>query len=313
LTERIGVAHHDPPPPDNIGTPDSDVLDRLRRADAFRFANRLRAWIEVAADGRVADFGFAGGGIMGSTTLNIGVGSVTVAAVALPDIRPDPELGDGWVTFTQTAGGRTGVPMPRPIRRPPFVQYLAPIGWTTLELTIRTDGQAEGRLIGASEFPRHWVYDGAGRLVAKSGLTDMKKWLGSSFGPRTPWGDEDCPALVTEVETALERQLSTELLQGGPRPEIRRLAAGKVLATQGEPGNELFVLLDGVATVTVDGKAVAEIRPGAVLGERASLEGGVRTSTVRTVTACRVAVAQPGQVGQERLAALAVGHRREDA
>ena len=70
------------------------------------------------------------------TTLNLGVGAITVPAVPLPDLQPEPEVGDGWVRFTQTAGGRTGVPAPRPTRKPPFVQYAAPIAWTTLELTI---------------------------------------------------------------------------------------------------------------------------------------------------------------------------------
>ncbi len=312
LTEQMGVMHHDQPPPDEIGDPDSGQLERLRDADGFRFANRLRAWVDVD-DGRIsATYGHVGGGAIGSTTLHLGVGAVTVSAVALPDLRPEPEVGDGWVRFTQTAGGRTGVPAPRPTRRPPFVRYFAPIAWTTLELTIWADGRHEGRLVGASGFPRHWVYGGDGRLVAKSGLTDLKNWMKTSFGSNTPWGDSDSPALVTAVETALERQLSTELMQGGARPEVRRLDAGQALVRQGDGGHEVFVLLDGVVAVEVDGVAVAEIGPGAVLGERAALEGGIRTSTITTVTPCRVAVARADQIDRERLARLAEGHRRED-
>lgn len=113
-------------------------------------------------------------------------------AVPLPDLRPEPEVGDGWVKFTQTAGGRTGVPAPRPTRRPPFIQYFAPIAWTTLELTIWADGRHEGRLVGASGFPRHWVYDNNGRLEAKSGLTDLKTWLGPRSAP-TPRGARPTP------------------------------------------------------------------------------------------------------------------------
>jgi hypothetical protein len=37
-----GVLHYDEPPPSRI-----DDLEVLRRADRFRFANHLRAWIEV--------------------------------------------------------------------------------------------------------------------------------------------------------------------------------------------------------------------------------------------------------------------------
>ena len=51
------------------------------------------------------------------------------------DLHAEPEPVDGGLRFLQTAGGRTGVPAPRTVRRPPFVQYHAPIVWTTLELT----------------------------------------------------------------------------------------------------------------------------------------------------------------------------------
>jgi hypothetical protein len=313
LTEQLGLAHYDQPPPDDIGGAETRTLDRLRQADRYRFANRLRAWIDVDADGAITDAGYSGAGTIGSTTLNLGVNTITVRAVPLPDLRPEPDVGDGWVRFTQTAGGRTGVPAPRPTRKPPFVQYFAPIAWTTLELTIWANGRHEGKLVGASVFPRHWVYGDDGKLEAKSGLTDLKNWLGSAFGDRTPWGDTDSPALVTAVETELERQLSTEVMQGGAKPEVRRLEAGRILVQQGEPGDDLFVLLDGVVAIEVDDNAVAEIGPGAVLGERAVLEGGVRTSTIRTVTPCRVAVARSDQIDRDRLARLAEGHRREDA
>jgi CRP-like cAMP-binding protein len=72
------------------------------------------------------------------------------------------------------------------------------------------------------------------------------------------------------------------------------------------------VLLDGVVSVEVDGKPVAEIGPGAVLGERALLEGGVRTSTLRAATTCKVAAATGDQLDRSALADLSVGHRREE-
>ena len=79
----MGVAHDDLPPPDHIGTDDA-VLDDLRSSDRFRFANRLRAWVEVE-DGQIVDHGFGGAGLMGATTLDLGVTEVTLQAVALPD------------------------------------------------------------------------------------------------------------------------------------------------------------------------------------------------------------------------------------
>jgi hypothetical protein len=46
------------------------------------------------------------------------------------------------------------------------------VTWSTLALTIHADGTVEQELVGASSFPRHWVYDHTGRLVGKSGFID---------------------------------------------------------------------------------------------------------------------------------------------
>ncbi len=232
--------------------------------------------------------------------------------MSLPDRQLTPEVGDGWVRFTQTAGGRTGFPAPRAVRRPPFVQFFSPIAWTTLELTVHADGSSEQRLVGASPFPRHWIYDSDGSLAAKSGLIDYKDWAGTAFGTHTPWGDEDSPTLVTEVETALERQLSDVIMHGDAKPQVRKLKAGDTLTEQGATDSELFLLLDGVLVVEVDGTELAEVGPGAVVGERALLEGGARTSTLRARTASRVAAVPFETVDRDRLRALAGGHRRED-
>jgi hypothetical protein len=192
------------------------------------------------------------------------------------------------------------------------VQYHAPIVWTTLELTIWADGRHEGRMVGASGFPRHWVFDDSGALVAKSSLADYKQWMNDSFGRRTPWGDEDQPALVTEVETLLERELQGAIMRGPVKPRIRRVKRSRTLVEQGvTEADELFLLLNGVLAVEVDGEPVAEIGPGAVLGERGMLEGGRRTATLRAVTDCKVAVVPADQIDRERLTELAGGHHRE--
>ena len=302
----VGVGHYDAPPPDQLGD-----LAEWRDADRFRFANRLAAWIEVDDAGKITDHGHAGGGLIGSTTLRLGR-SVTFTAISFPDLQNDPEVGHSWVRFRQTVGGRTGAPMPRTVSRPPYMQFAAPTVWTTLELTLRADGAAKWQLTGASPFPRHWVYDDSGALVAKSGLTNFSGWSKECFGDHSPWGDVDSPALVTVAETALERTLSAAIMRGGGKPKIRNLTEGEELVRQGDPGHELFLLLDGVLEVLVDGASVAELGPGAVAGERALLEGGRRTSTLRARTKARVAVATTEQVDTAALHELAEGHRREE-
>ena len=306
LPFETGVAHYDQPPPDVI-----EDLDTLRREGRFRFANRLQGWIEVEG-GRIVGHGQSGGGLICSTLLRLGKKEVAFEAVALPDLRPGPEVGATEVTFFQTAGGRTGVPAPRRVRRAPYVQFAAPLAWTTLALTVRADGTSSFTLTGASSFPRHWVYDGGGKLAAKSGMIDFSNWYRRAFGKHSPWGDQDSEALTTEVESALERQLSLTLMQGGAKPKVRTVKAGDAVTEQGAEEDDVFLVLDGVVRIEVDGERLAEYGPGSMHGERAVLEGGRRTSTVRAVTACKLAVAPADRIDRAALAELSAGHRREE-
>ena len=306
LPFEMGVTHYDSPPPDVI----SDV-EKLIAAGAVRFANVLRAWIEVD-DGKVVDAGHAGQGYMSSTTVRIGPKEVVFQPLPFPDLRRDPEdVSATSVRFVQSAGGRTGMPAPRTVKRPPFVQLSAPNCWTTLALTVHADGSSEHEVLGASTFPRHWIYDRDGRLVEKIGMTDFTEWYDRAFGSHSPWGEEESPAVVTQVESALERELSAKIMKGGGKPKRVKIGEGETLFEQGSPGSELFLLLDGVLSVEVDGETVAELGPGAILGERAILEGRGRTSTLRAMTPCRLAVVPREEVSTDALAQLSKGHRRE--
>ncbi|MBV9096183.1 MAG: cyclic nucleotide-binding domain-containing protein [Streptosporangiaceae bacterium] len=100
--------------------------------------------------------------------------------------------------------------------------------------------------------------------------------------------------------------------RAGEHPVVRELPAGEFLFRQAEPGTSLAVILDGTFEVLVDGKAVGQVGPGTVVGERASLEAGRRTSDLRALTEARVAEAAPGLFSAEQLSELAHGHHRED-
>ena len=110
---------------------------------------------------------------------------------------------------------------------------------------------------------------------------------------------------MTAVESTLERQLSRLII--GANPPFRRLRPSESLVNQGEPGDELFLLFDGVLAVEVDGQVITEVGPGAVLGEMALLRGGRRTATLRAVTPCRVAVVPGERIDRPALEALATG------
>jgi hypothetical protein len=308
-----GITHYDPPPPDHIGPLGSGV-DELRKGDRFRGANVLRAWAEVDGTGVIVGAGYSGGGVIGSTTVRAPGLEHTFEAVALPDIQHPAQIAaDGTsARFVQTCGGRTGLPAPRRVRRKPFVQWQAPLAWTTVALTINADGTSKCELTSASRFPRHWLYDSDGQLIAKSGLVDFKDWYRKSFGRHSPWGDEDSPAFVTAIETALERTFSQQIMRGGAKPKVRKLKEGATLVRESERGTELFLLLDGVLRAEKDGERLEEYGPGALLGERAALEGGMRTATLVAVTKCKVAVASAAEIDHAALVELSGGHRHED-
>ena len=298
-----GFTHYDDPPPDQLYN-----LDEMKRDDRFRYANRLHAFIEVE-DGRITDCGYVGGSIMGATTVRLGSRDLTrFQAVEFEELRAEPDVTETSARFVQTFGGHVALPAPRHVNRPPFVKLQAPTVWTTLALVLRADGEAEWEFVGASPFPRHWVFDHEGKLAGKAGLANFKEWWRHSFGTHTPWGELDSPALVTTVETALERELSAQIMQGGEKPKLRTIKEGQLLMEQGELGHELYLLLDGVLAVEVDGEVLSEVGPGAILGERAIIEPeGRRTATLRALTKSRVAVADTSQIDRDKLRAISHG------
>jgi Cyclic nucleotide-binding domain len=284
----IAVAHFDEPPPDPLGD-----VDRLRDADAFREANELRAWIRVE-HGRIVEHGRDGRSVVTGARLDRANDQIAFPAVEFPVLRPDPEVGDGWVRFQQTVGGRIGLPAPRQLRGKPYLHIGSATAWTTLELVIRADGSSEGRLVAASPFPHHSVYAADGSLISEHGVGDYDGWYQESF-EESPWAGGE-----------LEEELDAIVLRsGGAKLERRRLNPGECLVEQGDAGTDMFLLLDGVLQVEIDGDTVAELGSGAVLGELAVLGDGRRTATLRAVRASRVAVL----AGTSRLAELALARR----
>ncbi|HEY2208971.1 MAG TPA: cyclic nucleotide-binding domain-containing protein [Gaiellaceae bacterium] len=308
LPFEVGVGHYDEPPPDRLEQGD---LGRLRDADGFREANLLEAWIEVE-DGVIAGAGYRGGGLVGSTTFKLGPKAIVVPGVPFEVLRTEPEISGDRARFVQTVGGRAGFPAPRRVKGGPLFRVQSATAWTTLALTLHTDGRVEHEVVGASPFPRHWIYDSEGNLAQKSGTVDFKTWYRESHGDHTPWGDEESEAVVAAAETALERELSRNVLAGYDKLKRRKLAEGETLVEQGAEGDDIYLLLDGVLGVEVDGEEIAEMGPGTMLGERASLEGGVRTATLRAQTPCRVVVIPVEIVGDRELARLAADRHRED-
>lgn len=301
----VGIGHYDQPPPDEIGD-----IDALVAAGQCRFVNRLEVWADID-EGRIITAGCKGGGRVASTEISVGRASLSVPAIAFPDLRATEADGDRSITYVQTAGGRTGAPFPRRSGSGLTMKLVAPTAWTSVAITINGDGTSSFKPRGASRFPRHWFYGTDGRLVAKSARIDYRDWTSTVHDDDTPWGNAHTSIEIAACETAIERVLSPLVMQGDTRPTIRKVDNGDELMRIGEPATTMMLVLDGMVEISIDGKTLAESGPGTLLGERAALESGTRTSTVRALTAVKVAEFPPEVLGDEQRQQLRTHHQRE--
>ena len=103
----------------------------------------------------------------------------------------------------------------------------------------------------------------------------------------------------------LRRDAKVELLKNVPlfagctKAELRRLARicdeidlreGTVLTREGRTAHEFFVIVEGTVRVTKGGKKLADLGPGAWLGEIALLTGAPRTATATATSSTRTLV-----------------------
>ena len=113
-------------------------------------------------------------------------------------------------------------------------------------------------------------------------MADFKDWYHHHFGKHTP-GDEESPALVTSGRDGAGAPAvdADHAGRGQTRRPARSRRAGPHRAGRG--GDELYLLLNGVLAVEVDGEPLAEVGPGACSAS-GPCSRRHRTSTLRAVT-----------------------------
>jgi CRP-like cAMP-binding protein len=70
----------------------------------------------------------------------------------------------------------------------------------------------------------------------------------------------------------------------------RELEAGDVIFTQGDPGQEMYGIIEGSVELSVDGRTIATLGPDDVFGEMAIIDSSDRMATATATSATRVAV-----------------------
>jgi len=101
------------------------------------------------------------------------------------------------------------------------------------------------------------------------------------------------------TNTTIAALASIELFTGLSKKELAAIdrlmtpidiKAGKEVIKEGTAGREAFIIVEGTASVWREGKLIASVGSGAVLGEVALLANRTRTATVKAETAMTVEV-----------------------
>ena len=101
------------------------------------------------------------------------------------------------------------------------------------------------------------------------------------------------------MDAYLERLGALPMFSGCSKQELRDVARivdelqvepGRVLMSQGDAGQEAFVIEEGTAEVVRDGQLLATVGPGSYVGELALIDAGPRSATVTATTPMRVLV-----------------------
>jgi CRP/FNR family cyclic AMP-dependent transcriptional regulator len=87
-------------------------------------------------------------------------------------------------------------------------------------------------------------------------------------------------SIFSELDDASVSQLASDFIE-------REFEAGQPIATEGEGGLNFFVVESGSADVSVGGKTVGTLGPGASFGEVALVDKSARSATVTATTQLR--------------------------
>ena len=63
-------------------------------------------------------------------------------------------------------------------------------------------------------------------------------------------------------------------------------APGKIIFAQGEPGDVMYVVVEGEAQIMIEGKLLETVHSGGILGEMALIDAGPRSATAKAKTQC---------------------------
>lgn len=72
-------------------------------------------------------------------------------------------------------------------------------------------------------------------------------------------------------------------------PDLRSFGSGEAIFRAGEPGDCMFVIVEGDVDIHVNGKVVERLNAGSIFGELALIDREPRSGTAIAATDCRLA------------------------
>jgi glutaminase len=99
--------------------------------------------------------------------------------------------------------------------------------------------------------------------------------------------------MATRADPVIELLSTIDLFEGFDRKHLRLVRdigrehvfrPGEVIIQEGARDTRFFLILEGMAEVTVSGRFARAVGPGGYFGEIAMLDGGTRTATITAAT-----------------------------
>ncbi|NJN84294.1 MAG: cyclic nucleotide-binding domain-containing protein [Caldilineaceae bacterium] len=81
--------------------------------------------------------------------------------------------------------------------------------------------------------------------------------------------------------------VSIGLFRNAENPLV--LSAGEVVFNQGDPCNDMYVVVEGEVDIVLGEKVLETVSPGGIFGEMALVDDSPRSATARARTACKLA------------------------
>lgn len=143
--------------------------------------------------------------------------------------------------------------------------------------------------------------DGAGHGASATSefVTSVRAIARPAFEARLR--DDAAAAALWERYRTLEERILLGLAGAlakedvAPDTRLHRFRRDEVIVTEGSASHEVFVMLEGAATVLIQGRAVGAVGEGEVFGEIAFLTGQPRSATVIAASSCLVQVIERDQ------------------